>query len=151
MSKISGKIKIRPARRKDLKAISKIENLSFPTPWPPSLLLAELHKDYSYFWVALLDEKLVGYICFWIIRDEVHLANIAVHPRYRQKGIGSKLLKTFLSFAKRKGAKRVYLEVRARNKLAQKFYQKFGFLKDGIRKAYYQDTKDDAILMSKRL
>ncbi|AEH45273.1 ribosomal-protein-alanine acetyltransferase [Thermodesulfatator indicus DSM 15286] len=151
MSENLSKIKIRPARTKDLPAITEIERLSFPTPWPPSLLLAELNKDYAYFWIALADEKVIGYICFWIIKDEAHLVNIAVHPHSRRKGIGSKLLEDFLFFARRRGVKKVYLEVRARNKRAQKFYEKFGFKKDGLRKAYYQDTKDDAILMSKRL
>ncbi|WP_022852756.1 ribosomal protein S18-alanine N-acetyltransferase [Thermodesulfatator atlanticus] len=144
-------LKLRPARKEDLKEILTIERLSFPTPWQPSHFFAELYKENAHFWVLLKGEKIIGYTCFWIIQDEAHLANVAIHPSFRGKGYGSFLFIHFLRFLRRKGVKRVFLEVRERNKIAQRFYEKFGFKKDGIRKNYYQDTKEHAILMHKCL
>ncbi len=145
------KVRLRPARKKDLATILEIERLSFPTPWQAVHFYVELYKDYAYLWVAETKGQVIGYICFWLLAGEAHLANIAVHPSFRRCGVGSFLLEHFLRFAKRKGAKRVLLEVRATNFATRRFYEKFGFQKDGLRRSYYQDTKEDAILMSKRL
>jgi len=144
-------LRLRPARAQDLKDILEIERLSFPSPWSTVHFYAELYKDYAHLWVAELDGKVVGYVCFWIIAGEAHLANIAVHPSFRRKGIGSFLLKTVLRFLKRRQVDRLLLEVRVSNKAARKFYEKFGFRKDGLRRSYYQDTGEDAVLMSKKL
>ncbi len=145
------KIRLRPAREGDLAAILTIERLSFSTPWQAVHFWAELYKNYARLWVAETEGRVVGYICFWVIAGEAHLANIAVHPSFRGRGVGSKLLKTFLRYAKRHGAKRAFLEVRASNRIARRFYEKFGFEKEGVRRSYYQDTKEDAVLMSKVL
>ena len=145
------RLRLRPARPKDIRQILTIERLSFPTPWQTVHFFVELYKDYAHLWVAEREEKIVGYICFWIIAGEAHLANIAVHPSFRRQGIGSFLLKTCLSYLKRRGVSKIYLEVRASNKIAQNFYRKFGFKKDGIRRSYYQDTGEDAVLMSRKV
>jgi len=148
---LNKRLRLRPARKEDLPAILAIERLSFPTPWQATHFFVELYRDYARLWVAEIEGQVVGYICFWIIADEAHLANIAVHPSCRGQGVGSELLRVFLRFARRRGARRALLEVRASNRVARRFYEKFGFEKDGVRRSYYQDTKEDAVLMSKRL
>ncbi len=148
---MKSKIRLRPARKEDLPHILEIERLSFPSPWQATHFFLELYKDYAHLWVAEKEGRLVGYICFWLVADEAHLVNIAVHPSFRRKGVGEFLLKMFLRFAARKGARRAFLEVRASNRVARHLYEKFGFKKDGVRRSYYQDTKEDAILMSKDL
>lgn len=142
-------LRLRPAEEKDLPQILAIEKASFPTPWQTVHFYVELYKDYAHLWVAELEGQVVGYICFWIIAGEAHLANIAVHPSFRRRGIGSKLLGACLRFLKEKRVSRILLEVRASNRPAQRFYRKFGFKVDGIRRGYYRDTGEDAILMSR--
>jgi len=92
--------------------------------------------------------QIIGYICFWVVLDEAHLANLAVAPGIRRQGVATFLLKTMIRYLRARGIKRVLLEVRERNKAALSLYQKFGFKIDGRRKGYYSDTKEDAILMS---
>ena len=140
--------KIRLARPEDLPQILFIERLSFPTPWSPLLFWAEFKKKGAYFWVLEDEGQILGYLCFWFWAKEAHLVNIAVRPERRREGWASLMMRWFLRFVKRKGAQKVYLEVRESNLAAQKLYRKFGFRIDGRRKAYYSDTKEDALLMS---
>ncbi len=126
-----------------------IERESFPTPWSAISFYCEQQKPYAKLWVVEdPNGKIVGYICFWIIKEEVHLANIAVSPKYRRQGIASFMLRIMIRCARRRGAKRIFLEVRRTNRAAITLYQRFGFKIDGMRKGYYSDTKEDAILMS---
>ena len=141
--------RLRPVRKKDLEEIFFIERQSFPTPWNATLFFYEWKKPYSRLWVAE-DQKgqIIGYICFWVVLDEAHLANLAVAPGARRQGVATFLLKTMIRYLRARRIKRVLLEVRERNKAALSLYQKFGFKIDGRRKGYYSDTKEDAILMS---
>ncbi len=147
MSKKS--FRLRPARKKDLETIFFIERQSFPTPWSVTSFYYEHQKPYATLWVVEnCYGKIVGYICFWMIEDEVHLVNIAVSPESRRQGVASFMLKTMIRYARHKKAKRIFLEVRETNRAAIALYQKLGFKIDGRRKGYYSDTKEDAILMS---
>jgi ribosomal-protein-alanine N-acetyltransferase len=92
-------------------------------------------------------DKLVGYGGFWLIFEEAHLVNFAIHPSYRRKSFGKQLLSALLRLAISKGANKATLEVRSTNKTAQNFYSKFGFIPVAIRKNYYNDTGEDAIIM----
>ncbi len=92
--------------------------------------------------------QIIGYICFWVVLDEAHLANLAVAPEARRQGVAAFLLKTMIRYLRARGVKQILLEVRERNKAALSLYHKFGFKIDGRRKGYYSDTKEDAILMS---
>jgi len=141
-------IRLRPARKKDLESIYFIERQCFPTPWSGALFLYELKKPYARLWVLEHKEKIIGYICFWIVAGELHLANIAVDPAWRRRGLATFMLQTMFRYARKKGAKRVLLEVRQKNLAAQTLYKRLGFQVDGRRKQYYSDTKEDAILMS---
>jgi len=99
--------------------------------------------------VAEVDNKIVGYGGFWVVVDEGHITNIAVHPEYRSKGIGSKIMEGLIELAKKNGIISMTLEVRESNIVAQHLYAKFGFRPLGRRKGYYQDNNEDAIIMWK--
>jgi ribosomal-protein-alanine N-acetyltransferase len=135
-----------------LDQVLQIERVSFPTPWSRQAFLSELyHNDFAHYYVYLLDGLVVGYAGMWVILDEAHVTNVAVHPQYRGKQVGEKLLHHLLGEAAARGAGRITLEVRPSNQPAQHLYQKLGFKPVGVRKGYYTDTHEDAIIMWRRL
>ncbi|HNH27414.1 MAG TPA: ribosomal protein S18-alanine N-acetyltransferase, partial [Anaerolineales bacterium] len=99
-------------------------------------------------WVAVIDKQIVAMIVSWLLVDELHVATIATHPDFRERGIGKRLLVHALLAAKAEGATSSILEVRASNQAALKMYHGFGYVEDGRRKEYYKDNNEDAILMS---
>lgn len=136
---------------RDIDSILTISSLSFPTIWSRNSLEKEmLENKFARYLVAVTDNMVVGYGGMWIIVDEAHITNIAVHPEYRGIGIGSTLLIGLLEACKNEAVIGMTLEVRKSNVIAQKLYNKFGFSQEGIRKAYYADNKEDAIIMWKR-
>ncbi len=140
--------RIRPARVSDLPSILAIEREAFPTPWSEEDFRQEFRKPYSYFWVAVNKEgEVIGYICFWLVADEMQLANLAVQKAWRRRGIGQSLLRLALKVARLRGARRAILEVRENNLPAIRLYRRLGFQIEGVRRAYYRDTGEDALLM----
>ncbi len=137
---------IRPMEEKDLPEVLKIEQNSFASPWGRWAFLVEL-KPPGYCFVYEKEGNIVGYLVLRIIKDEAHLMNFAVHPEWRRKKIGTQLLQFGINFCRNKGVKSVWLEVRANNLPALSLYQKMGFQTRGIRRGYYQDTGEDALLM----
>ena len=105
----------------------------------------------SYYLVALENEKVLGYIGMWHVMDEGHILNVAIDTPYRNLKIGSILLKELLDYCKEIGIERVTLEVREHNEPALGLYKKFGFIEMGLRKNYYQDTNENAIIMWKEV
>jgi ribosomal-protein-alanine N-acetyltransferase len=99
-------------------------------------------------WVAEIDKKIVGMLVAWLIVDEIHIATLAVHPEFRRQGIGEKLLLHTLKSARDENVVKSFLEVREGNLAARAMYRKFGFVEDGVRKRYYKDNNEDAILMT---
>lgn len=141
---------IRAMQLDDLPQVLEIERLSFPTPWSERAFRGELTvNSYAHYLVAELGERVVGYGGMWVIVDEAHVTNIAVHPRHRRSGIGRLLLKALLEQAADRGCDRVTLEVRKSNRPAQHLYQSYGFVPRGIRRGYYTDNNEDAIVMWK--
>ncbi len=141
-------ITIEDMRKEDIDEILEIERTSFPSPWTREAFLAELkERDSSCFLVAKSEGRVVGYAGFWITFDEAHITNLAVHPEYRKKKIGERLIRFLLKLAVSKGAERATLEVRPSNSPAQNLYKKFGFEVGGIQKGYYSDTGEDALIM----
>jgi len=141
-------IEISKMRESDINEVYNIEVLSFPNPWSYGMFLKDVKDNpNSNFLVAKEDGKIVGYGGFWKIMDEINIVNLAVHPSFRKKGIGSLILSEMLRIGKEKGAKFATLEVRESNIPAQKLYEKFGFKIIAIRKRYYQDSNEDAIVM----
>ena len=136
---------------KHLSDIIKIEKLSFNHPWSEMHFKKDIKKnDISINWVMVEDGKVIGYIFGWLIENEYHLNNIAVHPQHRRKGIATKLLLKLINSVKIKNAEKLFLEVRADNVPAKKLYKSFGFTAMGVRKNYY-DKGNDAILYNLEL
>ncbi len=131
-------------------AVVDIERRSFPTPWSERAFLSELTQNaYAHYLVALSGERVIGYAGMWLILDEAHVTNIAVHPNYRGQQVGELLLSALEQRAFDHGCHRMTLEVRPSNPVAQKLYRKHGFAPRGLRPGYYTDTHEDAIIMWK--
>lgn len=143
-------IKLEPMTLKDLDRVLQIESRSYQHPWSRRAFVSEVtDNDYAYYYVARLGDVIVGYVGMWIILEEAHITNIAVDPDYRRLGIGRYMLETMFDRAREHGATRMTLEVRVSNVTAQNLYKKLGFAERGIRKGYYTDTHEDAIVMWK--
>lgn len=135
----------------DIPQVMEIERLSFTIPWSEASFENEVEKNLSArYIVAKTDDKIVGYGGMWIILDEGHITNIAVHPDYRGTGIGNLLVEGLIDTAKNEGVGAITLEVRRNNTAAKKLYKKYGFEFAGIRPRYYSDNGEDAIIMWKR-
>jgi ribosomal-protein-alanine N-acetyltransferase len=157
-------LRIEPMRVDDLDAVLAIERVSFPHPWSRQAFLYELRENrVARLWVARLpaedaepppeappEAPIVGYLCLWLVADEMHVTNFAVDPTHRQRGLGRHLLGTLLELYRRNGARRAALEVRPSNHSARRLYEAFGFRQVGLRKGYYFDTGEDALLMEAR-
>jgi len=134
-------------RSEDLDAVMEIERRSFPEPWTPGLFLHELRIPFSKTTLAQRGGEIVGYICRWLVGDEVHILNIAIRPESRQSGIGRALVSLVMEEAGQSGAGIVTLEVRRENHAAIALYRSFGFTERGIRRNYYS-RGHDAVVMS---
>ena len=129
--------------------VSLLDQLSFTEPWPKNTFAYELTTNYSICQVAVdLSGNVLGAIIVWLVVDEAHIATIAVHPDHRQKGIGAGLLANALLIASYRGAVTSLLEVRVSNLPALKLYERFGYQAVGVRKNYYQDNQEDALLLN---
>lgn len=143
---------IRPMRKEDILRVSEIERLSFPTPWSCGIFSSELdEKDSSFYYVAEYEHEVIAYMGYWRVGNEAHLVNLAVHPAFRRKGVGSKLLTYALNNAKGQGLDTITLEVRRSNLAAQKFYDKFAFRKIAIRPDYYVEVGEDALVYWRKI
>jgi ribosomal-protein-alanine N-acetyltransferase len=120
----------------------------FLDPWSRALFFQDLKTDYGQCYVALKDAVVVGYVNAWVLCDECTIHRFACCKKNQRSGIGAQLLFFLMHEAVRRGAKTFFLEVRASNAAAQRFYEKAGFVKTGLRKAYYTDLREDAVLMS---
>jgi ribosomal-protein-alanine N-acetyltransferase len=140
-------------REGDLEEILAIENDSFPTPWTPALFRSEMANPISRMVIGRSAEggEVLGYAVFWRVVDEIHLHNIAVRRDLRRGGIASTLLKEVVRRCRPEGVRWVTLEVRRSNIAAQKLYERFGFAVGGVRRGYYNDTGEDALIMSAEL
>jgi len=132
---------------RDLDGIVAIEDVSFPSPWPRRLFEREIESERSYNRVMRISNAVVGYIITWTIYDEVHILNIAVHPEYREMGLGERLLTHCIRHSASNNMKYAILEVRTSNTGAQNLYEKLGFRTVQTRKKYYSDTGEDAFVM----
>lgn len=128
--------------------ILEIEKSSFLSPWSRNAFREELTRQVSHLWALIVDGEVSGYICFWMCAGEIHVMNIAVHPKRRRQGLGRYLLTKMLEKGNSKGVKAAWLEVRPSNFIARVLYQKAGFTEKGRRSRYYRDTNEDAIVMS---
>lgn len=131
-----------------LDRIMEIEQACFTAPWSKGTFLQELVSNpYASYIVALAEETVVGYAGTWLVLDEAHVTNIAVAPEWQRQGIGRRLLEELLRISLRQGAKSITLEVRRSNTAAQNMYQSFGFVVAGVRRGYYTNDNEDALIM----
>ena len=141
-------LQISPMRKRDLAQIQEIEKKVYPKPWSLGVFLSEIaqHKIRSYS-VAIHQGRIVGYSGVMYVLEDAHITNIAVDPRCQRHYIGSALMYALVMEAIDYGSKNMTLEVRVTNGSAQRLYQSFGFMPVGVRKGYYQETNEDAIIM----
>lgn len=126
-----------------------LEKQCFSLPWTKEQFLESLENSFSIFLMATIKTQFAGYIGLYLIADEAQILNLAVKEQFRKKGIGEALIKKAEKNAKQKGANKLFLEVRVSNKNAINLYEKCGFSKDGIRKNFYENPSEDALLMCK--
>ncbi|MCL2320684.1 MAG: ribosomal protein S18-alanine N-acetyltransferase [Oscillospiraceae bacterium] len=145
-------ISISPLDEEYIEGVYFICTKCFSIPWSKESIKNELSNNlFSNYLGAFIEDKLVGFIGMWAIVNEGEITNIAVLPEYQNKGVGAKLLKKLIKLSQDKKLENLYLEVRFSNLSAQSLYRKFGFKTYGLRKCYYSDNKENAILMSKCL
>ncbi|OPJ63463.1 ribosomal protein S18-alanine N-acetyltransferase [Clostridium oryzae] len=143
-------VEILPINSKHLDGVLAISKLSFATSWSRESFESELTNQHATYFVAVVDGFVAAFGGMWIIVDEAHITNIAVHPEFRSCHIGTKILSALIDKCKMSGIAGMTLEVRTSNYIAQKLYSNFGFQVEGVRKAYYADNKEDALIMWKR-
>ncbi|OPX84522.1 MAG: ribosomal-protein-alanine N-acetyltransferase [Pelotomaculum sp. PtaB.Bin104] len=127
--------------------VLEIERSSYAAPWSRQVFFSEIQNKFAHYIVAMNDGLVVGYIGMWLILDEAQVTNIAVHPSYRSKNIGRMLMLEMTKRAVLRGINRMTLEVRPSNLAARHLYTTMGFIEKGIRKRYYTDNNEDAIIM----
>lgn len=137
------------AEEKDIPQIAEVEKECFDKPWSENALY-ESYKNRTEFAVAKSDGEVIGYIGLTCVLDEGYITNVAVKGKYRRQNIGSILLLKIFDIAKEKELSFVSLEVRDSNEKAKALYQKYGFVKEGVRKSFYEAPKEDAIIMTRR-
>lgn len=146
-----GELSFSTATYEHLPALAAIEQASFSWPWTLEQFRQELAKPYSHTLIALLHTSdsptVVGYAVFWVVADELHLLNLAVAPLYRRRGIGRALLNEVLSHGRNLGARIAWLEVRPSNTAALALYSSLGFRQVMVRKRYYVENGEDALIL----
>ncbi|MEW6474512.1 MAG: ribosomal protein S18-alanine N-acetyltransferase [Actinomycetota bacterium] len=141
-------VRLLAMRRRHLRSVLRIESKVYPVPWSMSLFLSELAlRSTRAYYVACVGRQIVGYAGLMMTLDDGHITTIAVDPAWHRHKIGTRLLVALAHEARRRGATSLTLEVRLGNKPAQNLYRRFGFRPVGVRKNYYAETKEDALVM----
>jgi [ribosomal protein S18]-alanine N-acetyltransferase len=150
----------RPMTLADVPFVGELEPLCFPAPWSPDTYRKELlHNRFGHYWVLAPEIEagpepqpalppILAYGGYWLMGDEVHIVTIATHPRFRRRGLSERLMLFMIDECRSRGAAYVTLEVRAGNRAAQQLYAKLGFVEAGVRRGYYHDNGEDALLMT---
>ena len=147
MSHVMSNLEIREFNINDIEELYEVELTSFTDPWSKESFKDELNNEIAHYLVGSINNKVVAYIGAWFILDEAHITNVAVKSDFRRQKIAKQLITAFIVLAKKHQITRITLEVRASNIPAQSLYQQFGFEKQGLRKRYYADNNEDAIIM----
>lgn len=143
---------IRLGRPEDLEAVASIEVQSFTNPWHPDTFRSILHQQHSTILVAAdAREGVIGYAVVWWVLDQAELGNLAVRGDFQGRGIGSILLDHASAFVREKGAASLFLEVRVSNGKARRLYERHGFSQISVRKGYYKNPPEDALILVRSL
>jgi ribosomal-protein-alanine N-acetyltransferase len=141
-------IELAPFRRTHVRDVLLIERKVYPRPWSAGLFFSEINQRKTrYYIVALSGGEVVGYGGLMVHAEEGHITTIAVDPEWQRRGIGVRVMVDLITEARARGARTVALEVRVANWPAQRMYARFGFRPVGIRKNYYAETGEDALVM----
>ena len=138
---------VRPMRGSDIEQVAQIERLSCAIPWSAQAYVTEISNPAAAYFVAASGDYVLGYGGIWTVMDECHVTTLAVHPEQRGRKIGERILSCLLEKAQKTGAIRATLEVRIGNDPARHLYEKYGFVWAAIRKKYYADNQEDAVVM----
>jgi ribosomal-protein-alanine N-acetyltransferase len=142
-------VAIAPMRVDDVPDVHAIERASFTTPWPDHAYRTELETNrLAHYLVVRVGDQVVGYAGLWLMVDEAHVTTFAIHPSWRRRRLGERLLIALLDLAIERRASEATLEVRLSNLPARRLYEKFGFRPVGIRPRYYSDDNEDALIMT---
>jgi ribosomal-protein-alanine N-acetyltransferase len=136
----------------DVEGVMAVERASFTNPWTRDMYLAELeHVAIAHFLVLRAREGSIGGFCsYWVVADELHVNNLAIHPDLRRQGAASALLRAVLADGVARGAATALLEVRRSNEAARQLYQRFGFQLAATRRSYYSNPVEDALVLARR-
>jgi ribosomal-protein-alanine N-acetyltransferase len=141
-------VHISPMRRRHLRSVLRIESQVYPTPWTHGLFVSELAlRSTRAYVIARVGREVVGYSGLMMSVDDGHVTTVAVDPEWQRQGIGTRMLVALAREAIARGANALTLEVRLSHRGAQQLYQRFGFTAVGVRKGYYADTGEDALIM----
>ncbi len=143
------RVVIGPMTVADLPTVQLIERASFSTPWPPNAYRTELETNrLAHYVVVRAGAEVVGFAGIWLMVDEAHVTTFAIHPAWRHRRLGERLLLALLDLAEDRRASEATLEVRLSNLVARRLYEKYGFRPVGIRPRYYSDNDEDALIMT---
>jgi ribosomal-protein-alanine N-acetyltransferase len=133
----------------DLDGVLAVEAESFTNPWTRDMYAWELqNRSVCHIYVARTDDcPVAGFCAFWLVFDEIHINNVAVRPQFRGQGMGTAIMRHVLDEARRLGARRATLEVRASNEGARRLYERLGFYVAGARPRYYSSPVEDALIL----
>lgn len=148
---MTGEFRIRKMTLADLTQVMEIENQAFSNPWSTEMVKKELTQDWS---TVLIGEALTevgwqirGFAIYWLVADEVHVLNVATDRAFKRQGIGKKVMEAMLNHGRERKCRIATLEVRRSNDAAINLYKLLGFRAVGMRPAYYQDDREDAVVM----
>lgn len=142
---------IRKMRVEDVAEVAALEKEIFSDGWSENAIKETLEQKQTILLVAFEGKKLIGYVFLYFVLEEGEIARIAVSPDYRRKGVGERMLLELEKLCEDKGIHKFLLDVRESNTGAYAFYEDYGFVKDGIRRNFYANPTEDAILMSRSI
>ncbi len=143
---------LRRMEERDLSAVLEIENLSYPNPWREMTFRGEIQNaaiSFPYTIDHKYQQRVIGYIIFWVVKDRAQINNIAIHPDFRRMGVAEAVMRQVLDFMPRAGVELATLEVRPSNVAARSLYKKLGFELLWVRQNYYNNPREDALILGK--
>lgn len=141
---------VRPMEYRDVEAVALLEKNCFSDPWSEHLLQSGLESSLDSYLVWEEQKEIRGYCVLRTLADEGEIQRIAVDQNWRRRGIGRRLMESMVSLARMKGVREIALEVRAGNQGARKLYESYGFRQEALRKGYYRNPQEDALIMWNR-